>query len=264
MAKILGTIFKELRRGENLDLYLTVLLAVVIAIFGILQIASFEIISAAILGTLGLLASSLITNRRASAEAQESFDKLVSNIKSLQDRIGRKTYISELLSLAYPDLTEEIRTAKRVSVEGSTLGSTATRYFAEFTHLLQRGGELRILVSEPTPEVLAMQVFRSSSIKDPAMMTASVNSNVAMMKSLGDKISHPELFEIRTMPYIASYSLAIIEGADGIKKAYVKLLSVQKPEAESPSFELHSRYDEKWFEFFSDQFEKMWTGAYKV
>jgi len=258
----LNTVLKEIRRGENLELYLTIILAITVAILGILQIAKFEVISAVILATLGLLASSLLSSRRVITDVKASFDELNAAVKALETQgVG---HISELLTRSYPDFTEQIRTAKRVSIEGSTLMSTVTRYAGEFARLLQRGGTLRILVSEPVPEVLAMQVFRSSSLKDPTEMKKLMEGNVAVMKALADKASSPDQFEIRVMPYLAPYSLVIIEGDDDISRAYVKLLPFQRPEPESPTFEVHSQYDGEWFQFFLDQFERMWAQSRKV
>lgn len=96
------------------------------------------------------------------------------------------------------------------------------------------------------------------------MMTNNIQSNLVLMKSLSDKVSHPELLEVHTMPYLASYSIVIIESDDGISRAYVKLLPFQKPEPESPTFELYSQEDNQWFQFFHDQFERLWTASTKV
>jgi hypothetical protein len=264
MNKFFAKIFKEIKTGENLDLYLTILLAIVVAILGILQVISFEILSAAILATLGLLASSLLSSRRSTTEIKSSFDKLSSTTSELQEKIQKSSSISELLIKAYPDLTEKLRSAKNVSIEGSTLMSTVTRYTTAFEQLLQRGGALKILVSEAVPEVLAMQVYRSSSIKDPVIMANDMQSHVAVMKTLTNKIHQPDLLEIKLMPYLASYSLFIIEDKDGITEIYVKLLPFQKSDSESPTFKVDSKNDPIWYKFFSKQFELLWESAHKI
>lgn len=58
-----------------------------------------------------------------------------------QDKFRRSKRISEFLTQSYPDLTELLRKAKQVSIEGSTLMSTVNRYRTEFIQLLQRGGD---------------------------------------------------------------------------------------------------------------------------
>ncbi len=263
MKKALDRMFDEIKRGENLDLYLTILLAVVIALLGIFQVANFEILSAVILAILGLLASSLLVSRRTITEVKSSFDELASASRTLQEKISNNGHISDFFIRSYPELSGQLQTAKRVSIEGSTLRSTVT-YLAELKKLLQRGGSLRILVSEPVPEVLAMQVFRSSSIKDPVMMTNDMNSQMAMMKSLAEKAQKEGQFEIKTMPYLASYSILMIENDDGVSKIFVKLLPFQRAEKESPAFEIDSQHDTTWFSFFNDQFEKMWLESKSV
>jgi hypothetical protein len=264
MNKAIRTIIKEIKHGENIDIYLTIFLALVVAVLGIIPVVEAKVIGAVTLATLGLLASSLLSTRRASAEMKEAYEKLASNVRKLEEKIEDSNHLSDFLIQAYPDVTEQLRKAKRVSIEGSTLSSTVTRYSSEFQQLLQRGGILRVLVSEPTVEVLNMQLFRSSSIKDPNQMTNNMQSNLAIMKTIPDKVSRPELFEIRTMPYLASYSLFIIESEDGTSKAFVKLLPFQRPESESPTLELHSQYDSKWFQFFSDQYERLWAASKKA
>ncbi|MEW5717114.1 MAG: hypothetical protein AB1817_00665 [Chloroflexota bacterium] len=264
MKKAFNEMIKEIKQGENLDIYVTILLAIVVAVLGITPIVDDKVIAAVTLATLALLATSLLGTRRASSEMKDSYEKLATNVRRLEDKIEEPSHISDFLIRAYPDFTEQFKKAKRVSIEGSTLSSTVTRYFAEFQQLLQRGGSLRILVTKATPEVLAMQVFRSSSIKDPVLMKNTSESNLAMIKSMADKVPNPALLEVRTMPYLASYSLFIIESEDGTSKIYAKLLPFQKPEPESPTLELHSKHDSKWFQFFFDQYERLWKASDKA
>lgn len=166
--------------------------------------------------------------------------------------------ISSYILKGYPDFTNAIRTATRISILGTSLSSSATHYFTNFESFLQRGGSLRIIVSDTIPEVLAMQTYRAASIKEPKQIEELIQSHITIVSKLVDKTAHPDDFQLKVMPYLPPYSITLIEQADGSAVAYVKLLTFQKTESEQPTFAFRRHLDQEWFDYFSDQFERIW------
>ena len=254
----LKVIIEDIKRGENLDIYVTILLSIAVAFLGILQVTSLEIISSAMLTAIALLASSLLTNRRTTDGVKNATQEL---IQELHQKISSQGHISNVFSRAYPDLTKQFQSARCISILALTLQSTVSRYYSQFIEVLKRGGELRVLTVEPTPEVLSMQIYRSASVKDENSIVNMLHGNVAMLETLTNYSSEPELMQIRTMPYLPPYGLVIIEHHDKTSTVYVKLLTFQKADAEQPSFEVDSENDADWNKFFKDQFNSLWKAA---
>lgn len=73
--KLIQGILQDFRRRQNLDVYITVLIALVVSILGIIQVADQIIISSAILATLALVSISLLMNRRENDEVQNALSK---------------------------------------------------------------------------------------------------------------------------------------------------------------------------------------------
>ena len=80
--KYLQAVWRDVRAGQNLDIYLTIIISAVIAILGIFQVVDQTIISATVLAMLALVASTLLQNRRANdllqkrMSAMEGFELL--------------------------------------------------------------------------------------------------------------------------------------------------------------------------------------------
>lgn len=261
MKKKINIVFSEIKKGENLDLYIIIFLAIIVAVLGISQTVSFEVISAVILATLGLLATSLLTNRHSSDEIQHTTSQLKSEIHDLRSEIHTSARLSDVFIKGYPDFSNEIVEAKRVSIEGAVLSGTLTRYSAQFIKFLQRGGSIRFLVSEPTPEVGVMQAFRSSLIKDIDFMYTTAQNSLETMKAMKSNAKNPLGVQIKMMPYLAPYSLVIIERNDGVKKIYARVSAFQVPASEQPVFQADNQTDNVWFEFFNNQFEQLWKAS---
>ena len=87
MLNYIKLAFKELKNGENLDLYVTITISITVAILGVIGVTKFEILSAAMLAVLGLLANSLLTSRRTMSDVQSAANGLEAEIKYLKNNI---------------------------------------------------------------------------------------------------------------------------------------------------------------------------------
>jgi hypothetical protein len=257
MTGNLRLIFDDIRHGKNIDIYLTIMLAIGVAVLGVAGVADYEIISAATLGTLGLIAAAILTGRRTTAELEDAASQLDAGIKTLEREIRGKRRVSDIFSQGYPDLSNEFRTARAISILGYSLSSTITRYYGEFAELLKRRGTLRFLVVSSIPEALTMLVARSYSMHETDVMRNHIESNLARLGTLGE-LARSRQMQIRTIPYVPPYGMVIIEGLDGMCKAYMKIISFKNPDNQHPSFEVTNEVDSVWFQFFVEQFERMW------
>jgi hypothetical protein len=256
----LRLVIEDIRNGENIDLYVIIVVGAVVAVLGILKAIDFEIVGAAILGTLSLLAGSLLTSRRSIEELGDAADLVGQEVQALHKELESRASVSDLFSPeGYPNLSAEFRAAKSISILGQNLTSTVSRYHPDFRYILSRGRSLRYLMTETTPEAVAMMAFRSNSMPTPADIKTAVARSVTLIKRLFDYCSDPGCLQLRTMPYIAPYSMVIIERDSEDFDIYVRTLPYK--DSRYPTFSLSSETDRYWAEFFTEQFESMWQVA---
>jgi hypothetical protein len=188
--------------------------------------------------------------------------ELEAKVRALRPRIPThpQGQISDFLLKGYPNLDELIRKSSRIRILASSLSSTSSRYYDAFSTFLQQGGTLKVLVSDTTPEVLAMQVYRSASLKDAEAIKGLIQGHIGMVKALAKRTGFSGSFQFRSMPYLPPYSIALFEPSSGTATAYVKLLAFQQGEANQPTMEVTNEGDSEWFDYFSNQFDRMWEG----
>ena len=85
----------DVRNKQNLDIYITVLLAFTISGLGFFQVTNLTVIASAVLATLALVSISLLVNRRENELIMKDFSKieLLSNrfdevIKGIDVKVG--------------------------------------------------------------------------------------------------------------------------------------------------------------------------------
>jgi len=160
----------------------------------------------------------------------------------------------------FPDFSQDFQSAKKISVLGASLHSTTIRYYSDYEKALQRGSSLRVLVCEPSPSLLGMQVFRTYAIRDSKLLGRSVKDHIFLIQKLQSSLPNSKC-ESKTIALIISFGLVIIENADGTAKIFVKLMPFRTPGSEYPVFEINNRKNQEWFEFFYNQFELLWGAS---
>jgi hypothetical protein len=97
--KFIEVIINDLRNRQNLDFYITVIISLIVAIFGISQSVSQEVISSAILAILALVSLSLLINRRENDEIKKSLSitkDLKEEFINLASGLGTKVSFIEI------------------------------------------------------------------------------------------------------------------------------------------------------------------------
>ena len=93
--KLLRKIFRDLRQGENLEVYLSLVVALVLLILDVFGVASTEAIAAGTLATLALLAFSTLTNRQQTQKLARAAEQAVLGRSSADDFFGEESHLGE-------------------------------------------------------------------------------------------------------------------------------------------------------------------------
>lgn len=108
MKRYLREAWKDISKGENLDLYVTIATSLVITILGLLGRVESKLLSPIILVILGLIANSLLSNRKATNDVQLSTNDLKTEIYNLRATINNRNLKIAKQDILYEELIKWI------------------------------------------------------------------------------------------------------------------------------------------------------------
>jgi hypothetical protein len=260
MKKTIEDIKNDIKNGENIDIYLSILLAVVVAVLGIIGVASFSILSAAILMLLSLLAGSILMIRKSANDARGASLEMATKLNDLQSALSslRHTSVSDIFRRGYPNLQKDFDNTSSISVLGTNLVSTINSYYGIFEKAIDGGCKLRIIISSTESGVLGMLKFCNYKADDIDALRSMIQYHTKRILALGTS-GHGGA-EVRALSYVPPYGIIVAKKKDGGGKIYVKLMSFRTLPGQYPTMEI-GQEDVEWFHFFDEQFEKFWEAA---
>lgn len=207
-----------------------------------------------ILGLLVLIATTQLVDR---FRILRSTDKKLDQILTLSEGTGgTKGFLLESM----PDLRDRVKTAKSIAISGVSLAGTSNNYHPILQERLKAGVPVRLLLIDPDAElpVADVAVYRIEKTQDPNVLRRSLNFSLETF-SLLSNVDKKKKLKIRLLPYPTIYGIWILDFDTDNAEVWVELYSFRKtPE---PAFQLLPRRDGVWYEFFSEQFEKMWAAS---
>ncbi len=207
-----------------------------------------------ILGILVLIATTQLVDR---FRVLRSNDKKLDQILTLsQGTGGTKGFLLDSM----PDLRERLKAAKSIAISGVSLAGTSNNYHPILQERLRSGIPVRLLVTDPDEKkpVADVAVYRIEKTQDPNVLRRSVNYSLETF-SLLLNVDPKKKLKIRLLPFPTMYGIWMLDFGTDEAEIWVELYAFRKtPE---PAFQLLPRRDGEWYEFFADQFEKMWAAS---
>jgi hypothetical protein len=236
-------IWTDIRKGDNIDLYLTVLIALVLVILNIFGVALQGWLSSMTLAVLGLLAISMLGNRH---RVEEVLKKLSQTPDSV--------FLDEFPS----SLRNDIESSTSLLLAGVTLGRTTKTYYSLFERKLQRGENIRILLVNPDGGAIEMADSRAYWSIDTERLRVEIRGRLADLCHL-KKIA-PERIEIRTIQYPLSYGATLVNPDSSPSILYIEHYPYKVERESIPKYILRSQ-DGYWYNFFKAEILKLWETA---
>lgn len=241
--KFLHQLWTDVRKGENIDVYLTVLLCLVLSVGGIAGWANFTILASAILAVLAISATSTLTIRRA---AQELRDTYTANIPN------KLTKNSDLRANQH-----RLANAKTIDWLAVTMYRSLSVYTSDVAHCLRNGGRVRIILIDPTsdtPDILArLGYWRGNS----ESIIQDVKSTLSIVEHWKNTIPGCNI-EVRYLCGQPPYRFTIVDGQLSIAYSYIRIPAFPNSN-EQPVIVLQAPDDREWLDYFADQYEKHWN-----
>jgi hypothetical protein len=217
---------------------------------------------AAVLGVLGLLALSEFIERyrRLSSIEKTSKQTLLLLENRLADRPSALSFFTKL-----PDLGLYIEKANQIDFCGVTLTSTINRQLSKLRERLNQGAIIRILIADPESLALKMSDLRS---EDPAgeyyrqkLETTLQDLEYLHQFQLRLGTAAKSKFEVRLLQFAPSFGIFNFDAHRPNGNTIVEMYPHVSGWGVEPCFDLASKRDGVWYNYFVEQFEHMWKGA---
>jgi hypothetical protein len=254
--KMFHLFLRDLRKRENLEIYATVSIALIVSVLGILGIVKIEIVSSAVLATLALVSFSLLTNRRI---YEEILLLLQRKLKGENSPLLWQSHSREVFELK--KLVDE---AKSIDLLGYTQLGMLRDFKSSLIRALTNGARIRILIINP--EGSAAKLMRHA-LPDASKIDLStqlaLNYIAEIRETLGmTKGQLKGSFEIKLIDWIPSCNMIIVNDhyETGIMSVRLNTISLNPklPFQEKLYLILTRSENDQEFTYFLSQFEDLW------
>lgn len=242
--KIFQRIWDDIRSGENIDLYITVVVAISLATLNILGFAPQTLIAPITLAVLALIAISNLGTRHYFEQKLQNLP-IFSTI-SLKGR-------SEL-----PSLQERGQASSEIDIVGVSLITAITPHLDFFEAKMKEGCRLKFLLLDPKSP--ALEVFTATTRVQNAYGDILQTLNALKLLIQLEQTVKGKC-EVRLSQVFLPYGLAVFESNKDTGQITVETWAYKRLIGERPHFIVTRAKDEKWFKFYKSQFDQLWADS---
>jgi hypothetical protein len=245
VRRFLAWCWTDIRHGETIDLWLLVVASLIFTALGATGIASIQILSSVVLALLALLAVSQIRGRQE-----------VRGLIASWQRSRTSIFEGDFPDAYY---AARSRASQSYSFAGMTMQRTFSTMRPDLIRILDNGGTVRILLPDPSNQVLMEMVAASRRYGETASdMSNQIRQSIDSAASLrGTTGRSPEVKVSSLLPRIG---LNVIDEGMPDALLMVQLYQVYPDGEPGPIFSL-TPSDREWFTHFSNEFEKLWNSG---
>jgi hypothetical protein len=244
----------ELRRGENVGAYFTIVLALGLAIANLAGLDDPRTLASLTLGLLALLCAAILVNRHQNQQ-------LLAALASIKDE---RPLSNRFLApdCNFGDILARARASREVWLWGTTLASHIPALLDEIIAGDPSGPSLKILLLRPSSPAVTMAAYRANN--DPA--TASdlndyLRANLRALERHGRTGPQQRSIECRVTAYLAPYGIYGFDPDSPHGKILVRVANFRGSQNQRPTFWLGKEDDPYWYDHFLGQFHRVWAAA---
>lgn len=238
------SIIDDIKQGVNIDLYITLVLALGLAtaniVISIFQIQIRYDITSINVSVLFFVTINLLTNRR----------KLDSALELLKEY--RKSGVEE----SFPDsYSSDIRNAKEIVQTGVHLSSNLNEYYGAYRKMLENGGNLKILLVKPDGHAFEMAAMRFPGGIDANQERTRAKSSLKTLEKLQEEFAN---IEIKLIDYLLEYSAMMVNPESIDSVIYIERYTFRIYGGSKKPKRVISRNEGKWFELYKHEISELW------
>lgn len=243
MPKFISQIISDLKQWKNVEAYVFILLAIVIAIFDLFDIARANWITSITLVILAMLIYGRIEDRR-----------LINRLIQYMDSSGNVTFLEK-----YPDsFDENIMKANELWIAGVTLNRTISSYYALFKSKLKNGDKIKVLLAKPESVVSALATKRDRRNIFPEYYDQTIKASLEQFCALAREQNAQIQIRVSRVTYSFGYYAMDIESSEGV--IYLEHYGYKVEEGDIPKLVLRPD-DGKWYDIFHKELVTLWDDA---
>lgn len=236
-------IWEDIRKGENLDLYIAVPLAIIIALLNVLGIASSNFLTPITLAILGLIATALLGTRHA-----------INNLSKKLSQSADTFFLDE-----YPaPFKSDLESATDLWIVGVSLTTPIRSYYSLFEAKLRKGHKIKVLLVDPESPAVELSEMRAYGRANTKRARSEIYNSLQDLCDL--KKSSPQNIAIRVINQTLSSGIFGMDPDTTTGTLYLKYYSFKTPGGPKPKIALYSR-DGKWYELFRMELHNLWDNG---
>lgn len=235
--------WQEIKSGENIDLYLTVVFAAGIAILNLLEVAPQSVLGPITLAILALLALTALGNRHRVEDLPNKFVHFKNDL-----------FVEEFPT----EINSWIESASELWLIGASLSRTIKTNYSVLERKLQKGHMLRVLVIHPEGPGLKIASERSYLRRSAEK---EGNDIIVTLEYLCDlKEISPDNIQVRTIRYPLHYGAFAIEPSSVEGRICIENYPYRISGESLPKFVLTPQ-NGKWYRQFKQELEHLWANS---
>jgi hypothetical protein len=257
MKKWLRRLVRKLLK--HIDSYLTILVAVVVAVLSLLEVIPASRIAPLTLAVLAVLAYTLLNNRQQSESTAEKLDRL-------QDRLDAPASADEILKPidTWPSVPSLLEHCQELYVTGKDLHPFLTTYYGDLEQAARNGTRFRFMMVDPRdPELIRILCACSFLFYDLAERKGLMEHSILLLRRL-IKAAPGGSVQVRLLPCIPAVSYLIADACEDHGHMTVTMYGYKTPRADRRYMALTRATDPDTFDLHLRQFEAMWQGAQEL
>lgn len=236
-------IWQDIRRGENIDLVVTVVVAIGLAILNIAGVAPASLIAPLTLAVLGLLSVATLGNRYRLEESLDTLNR--SHAGLFQEKMP-------------PSMESDLRNARELWLIGVTLNRTINTHYSVLEQKLARGDVVRVLLVHPdghSPEMLERREYKARYSVD--RIRHLIRDSLDDLCNLQQRFSG---LDVRVIDYPLSYGGILINPNSDGGILYLEHYPFKVPGGSLPKFVLEAK-NGRWYTFFKAEIDTIWENS---
>ncbi|GLY98396.1 hypothetical protein Acsp02_56500 [Actinoplanes sp. NBRC 103695] len=239
---------------RQLDLVLTIAVAVVVGVLGTLDVVGPTVIGGATLTTLGLLALNSLHGRSA-------VSTLTRSVRELGDHVGDQASADRLLAPSTSGVDLDLSEARDIRIVGVTLARTVRNHYSVLRDRLAAGACVRIALIAPEASTVAEAARRNTIPDHPEIFEHRLLPTLDLLAALAaEAATGPGRLEVRLLDFVPAFGLVGVDTDTASGQLRVDIYSHRCGTPE-PSLPLHAGRDIQWFRHFAGEFERVWAAG---
>ena len=242
--KILRHSWSDIRRGENIDLYLTVGIAIILALLNFLGLAPQSLLASMTLAVLGLLAVTSLVNRHR-------FEETLKKIQDTQSQEG--VFVSDFPA----DWLDTMEKSSELWIMGINL-SRVVSDFSLLEKKLRRGDTIKALLVSPKGSAFKISGMRRREAEYSEQNLSLIRASLASLCKL--RVIAPDRIEIRTIDYPLSFGVFAVDPDKTSGILFLSYFPFRTPGGAIPKLVLKPK-NGLWYDHFREEMRNLWDSA---